>query len=401
MRETETLRGLRFRGPVAVTIEDRVAMRAYVNRAIDDVQLERATRRYLALGVLDPALDVRALLVSVMDEELIGYYDPTEKRLAVRTDIAASLAHSSADASHSPPGERGLLWRATVVHELVHALQDQHFALGEAIERERTTDEDDAFGALVEGDATLVMLGYTAQQMGQTLAALAEHPEQILSAMARSPEQLTGALRRAPALLREPLLFRYREGAHFCAQLFRRGGWSRVDAAHRAPPRSTLAIREAQRYLAHVPEAFLALPALDALLAGGFDKRDEDTLGALELSILLDTDGSEAQDVVSAWRGDRYAVLEREGSLASVWWLRFSTPHAAKRVAAAFAHLHDEARMIARHANTLLVARGLDGAAFGTQARSLPQLERTLTSSKASARSLVRGDPLATAVHQH
>ena len=73
MKETEELRGLTFRAPVRVTIEDRVAMRAYVDRAIDDEQLEQARRRYLALGVLDPTLDVRGLLVAMMEEELIGY----------------------------------------------------------------------------------------------------------------------------------------------------------------------------------------------------------------------------------------------------------------------------------------------------------------------------------------
>ena len=44
---------------------------------------------------------------------------------------------------------------ARVVHELVHALQDQHLGLSQAMEQERTTDAENAFGALVEGDATL------------------------------------------------------------------------------------------------------------------------------------------------------------------------------------------------------------------------------------------------------
>lgn len=366
MRETEALRGLRFRAEVAVTIEDHTAMRAYVTRAIDDQQLARATRRYLALGALDPSTDVRGLLVSVMDEELIGYYDPTEKRLAVRNDIARALEGREAH------DERSLTWRATVVHELVHALQDQYFDLAKAIEQRRSTDADNAFGALVEGDATLVMLGYTATHAGSSLSAVAAHPEQILSAMARAPEQLTGALRRAPALLREPLLFRYREGAHFCAELFRAGGWQSVDRAQRTPPTSTAFIRHAERYLAGSPEPTLAAPSIEPLSGTGFSQLDEDTLGALELSVLLGGAPLAAQQVVDAWRGDRYVVLEQvQGSartLSSVWWLRFASAAQARKVAMAFGRLGDHARKTAQSGAFVLVTRGLDARAFEAQA---------------------------------
>lgn len=392
MRDTEALRGLRFRAPVEVTIDDARALRAYVNRALHDAQLQRAMRRYVALGVLDPAVDIRALLLAVMDEELIGYYDPIEKRLAVRADIARALGAATA------PQERSLTWRATVVHELVHALQDQHFALGETIEQERSTDEDNAFGALIEGEATFVMLAYTAQQAGETIDTLAEHPEQILSAMTRSPDQLTGALRRAPALLREPLLFRYREGAYFCAQLFRAGGWSRIDAAHRTPPRSTLALTQVSRYLEGQREPTLALPSLDGLLAEGFAKLDEDVLGGLELSIVLGSVGAQADATLGAWRGDRYAVLQKDGRLASIWWLRLSTSGSAKSVAAAFKRLGDRTRRVARHGSMLLVARSLDAATFAKEARALSSADAV---SKANASALVRGDPLATAGPRH
>ncbi|HEX5660570.1 MAG TPA: hypothetical protein VFX59_25430, partial [Polyangiales bacterium] len=221
MVETERLRGLSFRHPVDVTIEGKATMRAYVERTIDSELLERARLRYLSLGAIAADLDVRKLLVEVMEDELVGYYDPKEKRLAVRSDIARAL---------DDEGPRSFAWRATVVHELVHALQDQHFDLGAAVEQERSTDADNAFGALVEGDATFAMLGYSAGG-GASLREIAQQPDRILAVLSRAPEQLSPALRAAPALLREPLLFRYREGARFCARLFAERGWSRVDAA--------------------------------------------------------------------------------------------------------------------------------------------------------------------------
>ena len=417
MRETEQLRGLAFRAPVDVRIEDRVAMRAYVDRALDDEQLARAKRRYLALGALEADLDVRALLVSVMEEELVGYYDPKQKRLAVRSDIArelgmASAAPASRAEDRRASAERSLTWRATVVHELVHALQDQHFALGETIEQTRTTDADNAFGALVEGDATLVMLGYTVQLAGESLAALAEHPERVLSAMSRTPEQLTGALRRAPALLREPLLFRYREGAHFCAELYRNGGWARVDEAQRKPPTSTLSVRNPRRHLDHLPEPSLPLPPVAWLPERGYQQVDEDVLGGLELSVVLGTAGVEAEYIVSAWRGDRYLVLEHRGQIASLWWLRFATAATARNVAAAFTQLGDPQRRVARKTSSLLVARGVDEQTFALAVGTLAAVGRApaphtrATSARTAARSAParagnRGDPLATNTHRH
>lgn len=405
MRETEELRGLRFVAPVVVTIEDRVAMRRYVERALDDVQLARATRRYLALGAIAPGLDVRGVLVSVMEEELVGYYDPKEKRLAVRSDIARALGSETSPASTGQLG-RSISWRATVVHELVHALQDQHFALGDHIADTRSTDADNAFGALVEGDATLVMLGYTAQLSGETLPSLAQHPERILSAMSRSPEQLTPALRHAPALLREPLLFRYREGAHFCAELFRSGGWASIDAAHRAPPASTLSVRQPRRYLARTMEPTVPLPRLDWLEAQGYRRVDEDVLGGLELSIVLDTAGADAEYIASAWRGDRYVVLERGQADASIWWLRFSSASIARNVATAFARMRDPDRRITRKGAALLVTRGVEDSTFATAASKLeavaPAARRApKTALRSDPFALNRGDRLATNAHEH
>ena len=353
MRETEQLRGLRFRAEVRVTIENRAAMRAYVLRAIDDAQLARARRRYLALGALDPALDVRALLVDVMEEELIGYYDPEEKRLAVRTDVAAALGEADRDAEAQHTS-----FRATVVHELVHALQDQHFSLAHTLAQTRTTDAENAFGALVEGDATLVMLGYLAARGGTSAHDVMTAPEQVRRMMARPTAQLTGALQRAPALLREPLLFRYRDGATFCATLMHDAGWTAVDAAHRAPPKTTRAVHDPRAF---VPHEAPTLPVPDAAWLGAHALRlhDNDVLGALETSVLLD-----APHVRGTWRSDRYLVLETGHGDASLWWLQLASPAAARTALAALEALGDPMRQIAHRGSTLVIARGLDAQQF-------------------------------------
>jgi hypothetical protein len=356
MRETEALRGLRFRAPVEVRIQDRTAMRGYVKEALHDQDLARARRRYLALGLLDPALDVRELIESLMEEELIGYYDPERKLLAVRDDVARSLAR--ADHAH-----QDLEWRATVVHELVHALQDQHLGLSQAMERERTTDAENAFGALVEGDATLAMLGYAAERQGGSLQALVADTTSLAASLRSAPVHAGGRLGQAPAIVREPLLFRYREGAVFAARLFVHDGWAGVDGAHRRQPASTLAVSQPQLYLKGDEPAALQLPDLAFLEQQRCPVVDQDVLGSLELGAALAPDDHKARELGRSWRGDRYVVLACATGDASVWFLEVSEPQAARKLRAAFARLDREqaiTRFVSVQGTRLVVARNLD-----------------------------------------
>jgi hypothetical protein len=355
MRDTERIRGLGFRAPIDIRMQDRAAMRAYVSSALDEESLMRARRRYVALGLLDPAVDVRNLLESVMEEELVGYYDPKQKLLAVRDDVARSLGDDTSSAT-------SLEWRATVVHELVHALQDQHLGLGTAMHAERSTDADDAFGALVEGDATLAMLGYAADITGVSLETLTGDPKGLAASLHMSPERLSGALRAAPAIVREPLLFRYREGTLFAAKLFAAGGWEQVDAAHLTPPESTVAIVEPSRYLAQDATPRLSPPDLSWLSGSDYVRVDEDVLGGFELSVVLGDARIERRHLQRSWRGDRYTVLARGEKHATAWYLCVDSKTLAKRMGQAFENLgtHGIPRRVSVEAACVLVTRGFE-----------------------------------------
>ncbi len=325
-------------------------MRAYVAGALDQDELERVHLRYIALGLLDASLDVRALIESLMEEELIGYYDPETQHLAIRDDVAQSFARASDEGA-------ALEWRATVVHELVHALQDQHLGLGTALDTERTTDADNAFGALVEGDATLAMLAYAAGLSGVSLDALVRDRGELTRMLRSAPETLTGSMRSAPAIVRDPLLFRYRDGALFAAALIHSGGFRNVDAAHRAPPTSTREILEPARFLAHEAQPSLTLPCLPTLESSGHRVVDEDSLGRFELGIYL---GPQGHVLATDWRADRYVVFKHADAVGSFWIIALSSPQVAKRMAAAARRTHpSEAVAIEREGTHVLIMRGV------------------------------------------
>jgi len=348
MRETERIRGLRFLRPVEVRIQDQKAMRAYVASALEEDELERIRLRYIALGLIAPDLDVRALIEALMEEELVGYYDPHTQTLAIRDDVARAFARAS-DAGAD------LEWRATVVHELVHALQDQHLGLGKSLDEERSTDADNAFGALVEGDATLAMLAYASGLSGVSLEALVRDRKELSRTLLAAPNELKGAMRTAPAIVRDPLLFRYREGALFAATLAQRGGFRAVDAAHRAPPTSTRDILDPARFLAHEATTSIAVPGVELLEAAGHEIVDEDTLGRFELGIYL-----EGQPLAAPWVADRYVVLRRGADVGSCWIVNLGHPAAARRAEAAAQKARAASGVIVERAGShLLLTRGL------------------------------------------
>lgn len=131
---------------------------------LEDVEVLRMTREQYAAQAAERA-------ASLTDERL-QYYAETYGRMGyfpMDLDLRPILAGSSSDwvgASYSPgAGRITLVGDApdhTVVHEYVHALQDQHFGIGDY--DLRTSDGFLARRAIVEGDATLAHYRFRAQE---------------------------------------------------------------------------------------------------------------------------------------------------------------------------------------------------------------------------------------------
>ncbi len=119
--------------------------------------------------------------------------------------------------------------RATLVHELTHALTDQHFDFHvtfDAMVEEERLDEATAFQALIEGDASLAELHFL-----QTLTQ-AELGEFFAEAL----DIDTSALDAAPAFIQDSLIFPYDSGLAFTQQLYDDEGWSSVNDAYVTMP---------------------------------------------------------------------------------------------------------------------------------------------------------------------
>jgi hypothetical protein len=367
MKAAERVRGLRFVRPVPVLVQDADAIMAYVDSQVEEAELERARLVYTALGLLPAELDVRALLLRLMGEQVVGYYDIEAHRLIVRDDVMKAFEGRRSGA-HVDVDEA----RVVLVHELVHALQDQHLGLSANIDKNRDSDAESAYRALIEGDATLAMIAFAHDRDARQLSELTSDPASVrnLSALVRSSPLAGSELGSAPAIVRVPLLSAYVDGLGFAANLHGDGGWGRVDRAHADPPVSTEQVLHPERFVHHDAPLRLRLPEPATTLGDGFELVHEDTLGELELGVYFGLGGNAGARAAIGWAGDRlYALRDQAGETAIVWLTAWDDEEravralrAAERVQSASDAALRAQQLLVRNGRALLIARGVPAA---------------------------------------
>ncbi|WP_276299160.1 Hvo_1808 family surface protein [Halorussus lipolyticus] len=117
----------------------------------------------------------------------------------------------------------------TLVHEFVHALQDQHFDLTEGIDSARTEDGSRARSGLVEGDARYV------EERFEQLCGVVWDCVQV-----DSKEPPGGEVSDSRNFaLRQMILAPYSDGPGYVAQLRQQGGWEAVNDQYDEIPNTT------------------------------------------------------------------------------------------------------------------------------------------------------------------
>jgi hypothetical protein len=290
IRETEELRGLPFltQPAVAIVTPDELAarVRSDLEDELDSEELAVDTRLYRLLGLLQPGDELEPMLLDLYSEQVAGFYDGDTEELVIAGD-AADLTP---------------LTKSVVVHELVHALTDQHFLFNgdfEAMFDDQRYDQAAAFQALIEGDATYAQLLYVQQLSPADQTALA------LEAL----EQLDAAsvINSVPTWVQEDLSFPYDNGQLFVQSLVEDGGLAAIDKAYVDRPVSTEAIMHPASYSSG--EGVLPVDPVSITL-DGYEVEETSVFGEWGFRLLL----SEAAPGVAAqaaagWGGDSYQVL--------------------------------------------------------------------------------------------
>jgi hypothetical protein len=368
MRAAESVRGLRFERAVPVLVQDRAAIMAFARTQFDQAELARAHDIYAALGLLPAGLDLANLLVELLGEQIVGYYDERNSQLVVRDEVMRAFEQGD-QRSASELGEA----RLTLIHELVHALQDQRLGLSAHLRLERDMDAENAFKALYEGDAMLAMTAFSRIPAGGLADASSTAPlvppDEVASRLHRS--RLAGTrLGRAPAIVRVPLLFAYLDGLSFAAQLFARGGWADVNRAFAQPPESTEQVLHPNSTREILSAQRPRILEARTSLGGDYELLHEDTLGELELSVYFGMAMPEARgrQAAAGWGGDRLYLYRSpsQQERALLWLTRWDSPAEADEAERAALQVRRLAspgsQLVLRRGRSMLIVRNTPAA---------------------------------------
>ena len=250
------------------------------------VELDRYAGALRALGVGSGDIDLFSAYNQVSDAGTLAFYDPVDQRVKVRgTQLTVGL-------------------RVTLVHELTHALQDQHFDLDRLYDDDLDGGQATAFRALVEGDAMRVEGAYTSEEL--TTAERSDYDEEYAGELEASIEA-TGDV---PAFVSASFAVPYALGQPFVMMLANDGGNTSVDDAFGTPPDSEDDLFDPAAYLSEEKDA-----EIDLGLAEGTEPFDEGVFGTPSWYLLLAEriDPKEAFAASLGWGGDGYAFFERDG----------------------------------------------------------------------------------------
>lgn len=284
----EQERDLDFAHPVHVDFLDARAYSEATRGEVaesTDADLEASRRdvaRLRAMGLLGGDVDLDDAVDEVADEGTLAFYSTVDDRIRVRgTEMTVDL-------------------RVTLVHELTHALQDQHFDLDRIDEFEQAGSSF-GFRALAEGDAIRIEEAYIDEELTERERARVRATEEGETG-APAEEALEGVPDGLIALFSAP----YALGPPLVAAIAVRGGNDEVNRAFRDPPTTDEHLFDLLTYLDH--EGSVDVGRLEP--GAGEEVFDEGELGAVGWYLLLASHNNpfETLEAADGWGGDAYVA---------------------------------------------------------------------------------------------
>lgn len=344
------LRGLKFKNSVEPKFMERSDLQAHMqtlfNEDMTEEELALSDASLKAFGFVSSDFKTKETVLNLYSEEVAGFYDPKRKQMFLIKE------------TEKPPTQKpGLIARllgaktgfdkdeqkSTLSHEMTHALADQHFDLLNMQEAaEKDDDRSLALQALVEGEATLMMMvdmeraqGGSGKEMLKASPAAMDFSMRLMSGL--MPFASGKAFRNAPPILRETMMFPYLKGMVFLLHLTNENEWDRVNEAFRKPPLSTEQVLHPEKYLRDVDAPTeVVLPPLGESLGDDWKELGQNVLGELQISIMLRK--HQGAKAAAGWDGDRYAVFNGpDERLGLVWYTTWDTESEAQEFVDAYA----------------------------------------------------------------
>ncbi len=307
----EEIRGLEFdRLPSIIVLspeEFTERVRSEVASELEDIEVDEAL--FKLLGLLSPDDDLAALYEELYGESVAGFYSSDDQEMVI----------PSSGEELSP------VEVLTLLHELVHAVTDQHFGFGlrmEDLADNQLYDPASGLVSLVEGDATVSEVLYV-----ENLTA-SERSRLWAEIMAMEQPDLD-----IPLFMEQSLYFPYERGFEYVLNGWRKGGWQAVNELYLDPPASTEEIYEGG------PASFTQPVEMErpaGSLPEGYEEIYDYTWGFLDILVMFEQVlGPEAAvDAATGWGGGRSLVAyDPEGEVVFVWEYAGDSPDEAEELA--------------------------------------------------------------------
>ena len=258
----------------------------------DRAQIADYVALYRSVGLLSGKVDLFGSMKTLADTGTLAFYDPTDKHVYIRgTKMTVDL-------------------RITLVHELTHVLQDQHFDL---LKIEKAADKANgdsmAVHALVEGDAEDI----ESQAVDQLSAA--DKKAYDATQLKLSSNDDAKKLQALPKVFVDSFSAPYDFGEQFVKILKDQGGESAIDAAFRKPPTSFAEIWNPFVYLEGQKPLAVTAPKLPK----GAKKVDASQVGSFDTFLVFAErlPALQSLDAADAWRGDRSLTYKKDGTVCT------------------------------------------------------------------------------------
>lgn len=344
LKTVSRLRELTVKHMVKAGFKSKDEIEASVVRDLDantpPEEFDATQKTLVKLGLVRKDFRLRDFIVRLLREQVAGYYEPKTKEFY----LAAWLPLSDQ--------------KKVIAHELVHALQDQHFNL-RRFERWPKGDSDAelALHALVEGEATLVMIQYDFEQQGMRLDMTKIGPltDRLLEADTSEDDPKYPVLSSAPNVMRENLQFPYVYGTGFAQAVLKDLSWQGLDRAYDSLPTSTEQIMHPERFLARDNPVKIELPDLAASFGQDWKQSAADVNGEFGYQVILSEfiPKPAARQAATGWGGDRYALYENKanGAAALVEYTTWDSAIEAKEFFDAYAERTEKRYKVGRPAD--------------------------------------------------
>jgi len=338
--EAAKIRGLAWKKEVPAELISRAQLKRNLEQMIKDElkpdEYERDVKLLHRLGLLRPDQDPLEIEKAFLEKGIAGYFNPKTKRFYV------------------VDGLTGEGQRPTILHELVHALEDQYIDLDVTLKRvEKDGDRVFALKCVIEGSAEHARLAFESEHPGIAKIALEDQKKSSGADMAK-------IVATTPALLLLPTLLQYQTGPAFVG---RAGGKDYVGGMARLyedPPTTEEQVMHPGKFLGaarDLPRKITWPTDLAATLGEGWKAFEETPVGELDVALWLDrwfgaADGKldmglmasgrfytkEAQTAAEGWDGMTTQLLEVNGKPTTIVMISaWDSPKDAQEAADAFA----------------------------------------------------------------